>query len=377
MEKIVNFARPFIFQPLSWKSNGLPSFRKKNHFFLSFADALLCILKEYQIAGQKEYVLLPTFYCPDTIEFFRKYLKIIFYKINNDFTVDKNHYFKQIKDYKPRIIVNYNFLGVAFAADEKSQLINLINDSTIIIEDCAHRILLDSEISFINKNHFYLDSIRKYSPFLGCHLINNNFSYSSRNVAKVNWYKIKFHSLQLIKGGLDFFSYLFNLKPLLREKIFFLMDDLIGTHHKSTLGCSLSFYLYNFLNLKKIKKHHQQLALCYNDNFNQLKTPLIKTITHDLIIRGELCYYPLVVFPEIQPDLIRYLWQKNIYGERLWDPADLTDQEIDKDFYESFIILPLNYLVKEKDALRVCQEIKNFFDKNDYFEPKTQGRRMA
>ena len=365
MKRLVTFVRPFILQPLITSGNAFSFKRKRENFFLSFADALICILNEFEISGKKEYALLPSFYCPSTLTFFGNYLKIVLYNIHSDFTVDTEHYFEQIKKYNPRVIVNYNFLGAPLAKHERSRLLHLINDSTIIIDDCAHRILVGPELSFLNKNHFYIDSIRKHSPFLGSNVINANFQYSKKSVTKLSRYKVTCYLLQTMRGWLCFWAYVFNSRKLyvLSGEVFFLLDDLIGKGRQSAQGSRFSFYFYNFLHLVKIKEHQQKQALIYNHYFNKLKTPLIKTLPTSLVLGGELCYYPLFVSSRIQKDLLIHFNKNNVFAEKLWDPADVDYQGIDKDFYNSFIILPLNWLIKKREILRVYEETKNFLKK--------------
>lgn len=372
MVKIITFTRSFVFQPKKIFGDNLNFTVSRKNFFLSFVDALICIFDNYQIIDKKDYALLPSFYCPDTLRFISQRLKIVFYKINPDFTIDKENYFRLIKEYKPRVIINYNFLGVPFDTEDNLKLSGLAGNSTIIIDDYAHKMLLANEIKFLNKNHFYIDSIRKHSSFLGSHLVSEHLFCSKSKMVSLSWHKIKCYFWHWLKIRMEFFSYIFNSQKLylIRDKIFFMADALVGENNQSHHGPILAFYLYNFLNLAKIKNYQKELALEYNKYFSQLKTQLIKTLPDQLIAASELTYYPLLVSPEIQIELVRHLGEKNIFIERLWDPPEINFPGINKNSYESFLIFPLNWLINKNDIHRTYQEVNNFFKKNGYIENK-------
>lgn len=367
MKKFVGFVDCLFFQPFLFKKSRISSCFFKNRFFLSFGDSLLSLLNHYNISGQTEYALLPEFYCPDTTKFISRYLKVIFYKINQDFSVNKESYFSQIKNHQPRVIINYSFTGFSLTAEEVGKLKGLINDSTIIIEDCAHRVLDCRNLSFINQNHFYLDSIRKNSPLLGSHLVSQNKNLDLK-AKQINFYKIKCQALQCLKGFFDFLAYIFKSQKFyfISGTIFEWQDKIIGNYNQPTLGSYSSFYLYNLLDLEKIKNNRKRLALLYAKYLGEIENQIFKILPKEKLDFLELNYFPLLVEPKIKEDLISFLAKKNIFIESLWDYADFKNcqSEINNYLYNRLLILPISTLVKENDIIYLAKEIKSFLENN-------------
>ncbi|PIZ46306.1 hypothetical protein COY32_03505, partial [candidate division WWE3 bacterium CG_4_10_14_0_2_um_filter_41_14] len=258
MAKLITFARPLFFQPLRLqRSNNLFSRRK---FFLCFADALLFLLDYYKLTGKKERALLPDFYCPDTLKMISRHFAVFFYLTNDDFSIDHESYFSQLKNIKPKLIINYSFLGFILSEEKKKDLAGLITEDTIIIEDYAHHVVDFSDWQPVNKHHYIIDSIRKHSPLLGSHLIGGAMAKAWGK--QLNFYKIRCHFLQLVKGLMQYLSIIFNSRKLydLSDKFFLWQDSVIGNYQDATLGSLGSFYLYNFIDSVKLKARRQQTA---------------------------------------------------------------------------------------------------------------------
>lgn len=358
------FTRTFFLQPLTLKNKNFFPNRTLRKFFLSFSDAFLCIINHCKIS-QNEYILIPNFYCLETLSFIEKHLKIIFYKINDDFSVNKDSYFDQIKKYRPRIIMNYCLLGFSLNEMERKKLIILIQKNTIIIDDYSQIIIHHNDINPLTKNHFYIDSIRKHSPFLGAHLINDNFLYNSKEVQKINVYKIKCHILRMMSGFLNLLSYFNQSNKLFRlsHRVFLSLNTVIGDPKNPTKGNALSFFFYRFLNLDKIQKHNKKLAIEYTLYFNQLKNPLIKTLPLGVVESSNLLsYYPLFVDKKIYKPLTNYLLDRNIFVDQLWEFKNTGHKDINKNLYDSFVSFPLVWLIKEKSAAMIYRAVKEFLN---------------
>ena len=361
MEKLISFARPFIFQPLRLgRANPL---HQRSKFFLSFGDAFLFLLKHCQIADKKETALVPGYYCPETLKVIARHFKLSFYEINNDFSLNKESYFSQLEKFKPRLLINYCFTGFSLSPEEKNRLAGLMSEQMIIIEDYAHRLIDFSDWQPLNKNHFIIDSIRKNSPFLGSHLIGGDFVRTQ--AANFNWYKLKCQLFQLLKDFLISGAVLFNSSWLydLSEKTFFAQNEIIGNYFEPTKGDLLSFAAYNFLNTSKLKKHCHRLSLAYQAELKRLSSPLIRILSDQAMANSELAYYPIFVDQEVQADLAEYLRSRKIYVERLWDQDNEFNNQPDSGLYQSFLIIPLTYVLTEADAKRAAKEINNFIKK--------------
>ncbi|MFH1720513.1 MAG: hypothetical protein ABH856_02820 [Patescibacteria group bacterium] len=299
---------------------------------------------------------MPNFYCPDTLKIIKEYLNVKFYKINDDFTLNKDDYFEQIRKHNPRVILNYTFLGFSLNKAEQEKLDSLCGESTIIIEDYAHRIIDKSKIIQSSKNRLYVDSVRKHRSLLGSHIFSDNFSYKKNTVEKMNSYKIRCGLLQTSRNLLELASLIFRSPKLyvLSEKIFLRLDKVIGSKSpKPTLGSFYSYHMYNLLDAEKIKKHKKELALYYNSKLKEIKSPIVTVLEDKLIQSSELCYYPVIVNKNHIDALIEYLSLHGIYADKLWDPNDLdfeSYEHANKKLFESLVILPLSWSVKKTDV---------------------------
>ncbi|MBA3047139.1 hypothetical protein KKC83_05475 [Patescibacteria group bacterium] len=359
----IDLIRPFILQPLCWKGNNFLTTRSRKKFFLSFGDAITCILKQYKCSPEKDIVLMPNFFCTETLTVISRFLNIVFYKINDDFSIDTKNYFEQIERHKPRVIWNYNFLGIPFTEAERKKIKDLCAEETIIIEDAAHYILHQEEIHAINSHHFYIDSIRKHSSFLGSHLINANFIPQKDMVENWNIYKTKACFYRLTQNFIDFCFYFSNAKlfSILGNNIFLTLNDIIGNYSRPTLGENVSYFGYGLLDLQKIRKHNKNLALIYNHYFQKLKTPLIKTLPNEVIKKSRLTsYYPLFVEKSILRLLEQYLEKNGIFASQLWKIENYYSG-LNENLYDSFIVFPLTWLIQEKEIIYSYKKMKEFF----------------
>ncbi|KKS53867.1 MAG: hypothetical protein UV19_C0003G0022 [Parcubacteria group bacterium GW2011_GWA2_42_28] len=345
-------------QPLSSKKGMILT--TSEHFFLSFTDTLRYIFLHYKI-GVEDKILVPAFYCPDTLRFLSQVATVVLYQINRDFSINKASYFEQVAKFRPRVIINYSFSGLSLTSEELVRCKALGADSTVIIEDCAHRIIIPEDLPELGPNHFYVTSIRKHSPLQGSHLIGN-LPPADHLSTRFNWYKLRCYLLHLIQGGLSLAAYL-GRSPWLYERssdVFLHHDQLIGSFSRPTRGSRFSFELYKFINLRKVRQHQKEMAEMYNRQLKTIKSPLLKVLADEVVKAGEWIYYPLFVEPKIQVNLITYLEEKNIFADMLWETPTFQDAQIDHGFYQSFIILPVHWLIKKEDVILICQEIAFF-----------------
>lgn len=360
---LVSFANPFLLCPLQFpKRNRQVKFQ---NFFLTFTDAILCVIQEYKVK-KTDIILMPNFYCPSTLKIISHHFTVKFYKINNDFSVDKEDYFSKIREFKPRFILNYCYLGFKLNQDETSRLKTLCGEKTVIIDDWAHKILYDSDFSFINENHFYIDSCRKHSSFLGSHLVHPTFRPSPKHVKRFNWYKIQLTFLQYIKGILSFLSVVLSSKFLfqIRERVFLCSDSISGTSSHPTKGNLIDYLLYMCLNFRKLRAHNSEITRHYHQTFSSLKSPFFKTLDPTVISGAEPNYYPLLMDRIHQDGFLKILHKNNIFAERLWESEELPDdfrQEMNLYLYDALVIFPITWMVRKKHIDRIGLIIRKNF----------------
>ncbi|MFZ2969906.1 MAG: hypothetical protein WA063_02045 [Minisyncoccia bacterium] len=262
-------------------------------------------------------------------------------------------------------------MGFTLTAQERQELLRLCGEETIIIEDYAHKFLLQSKIFHINKNHFYIDSVRKHCSLLGSHLVNPNFRYFKEDADKINLYKIKCLLIYSIYRILVIFVYLFRCGKinLAAEKVFMKFNSIIGeSSGKPTLGSSLSFYLYGLIDFKRIEEHNKSIIMEFNRYFSKFKNNRIRTLTNEILTSSSLLnYYPVFVNEEIQPKFIEYLSKNNIFPWRLWDIIETPYiSELNTKLYKSFLVFPVHWLISKKDVELIFNEVNKFFNNANY-----------
>ena len=363
---MISFSVPLFLLPFNFFGKKICKNRNFKNFFLTFSDALLCLFNELKVSPEKDIILMPNFYCPDTLKLINKHIKIEFYKINDDLSVNIDDYFEQIQKHHPRIILNYCFLGSFLSDENKVQLKNLCSPSTVIIDDCAHSIISDDNLDFINENHFYIDSCRKHSPFLGSHLVNAHFQYSSKSADRFNFYKLKFEMVHFIEKTLDLLIYILPLKKfeLWSQQLFLMGDAISCSPRKPARGSLLNYYLYDCLDLVKIKQHKKDLITYYSFKLGQIETT-VKTISKYLIQNATPEYYPLFILAEAFKAFNNHLEAHGIPSADLWEWEDLETEFKDKMniyLYKSIVVFPLTWKVKKADIdtiFNVIQKFKN------------------
>lgn len=357
----ISFANPLSLQPLTFKKQE----KNKHTFFLSFSDAFRR-LAEHAPEMRKEIILIPNFYCPATINLMKGMMaKTVFYKINDDLSVNKESYFKQISKHKPGVIINYSFLGFTLTKNEQKRLKTICPKKTFVIEDCAHRILREKDIAYVCKNHIYIDSIRKHCSLLGANMYAKNLPTLNRRAQKINAYKFKNQYFQTIKNFFDLLTHISGSEKFhsASQRWFLKGDELIGTHAKPTLGGAISRMMYERLDKNKIKQHLYSLTAYYTDQFKKLNSPHISIIPEEKIKSAELCYYPLLISQKIQKNVLEYLKKHGIVAEKLWD-MDTADKEVqdmlNKNLFDSLVILPLTWMIREKHIQFIAKKLHEY-----------------
>jgi hypothetical protein len=357
MGYLATFDHPILTQPYQAKPHNLLSLRKKKNFFLSFTDAFICLVKTYNIA-KEEIILLPDFYCPETIETMSEYMRIELYHVKSDLTHDAESYIKAVQTYHPSVILHYS-LGPFYVSEQEVACIKNLPSNTIIIDDYAHKILTDEVIRPFTSNHFYIDSIRKYSPFLGSHLINPAFTYSSEDVSWYSWHTCKVQLLQWFMDLLNFISIRTHVTSVteIGNTLYERQDHELSAITKPNKGHSFSYYAWNFLNIKAIKEHRRKIAKLYKAAFSQLDSLITIPIT-DESYYSELIFYPILIKNNKRNDLVHYLNEKGIYAESLWKLR--PNMNLNEEIFSEFLILPLTSEITGKTVDYIYNEIHKF-----------------
>ncbi len=359
--KIVAFIRPYILQPKKWR--GSSKSRTSDRFFFCFVDAVRYLFCVHGIDKSKNYkILLPDFYCPETTSFFASFGELIFYKTNDDLTIDKSSYFLQIEKNKPEVIINYSFVGFSLDSAERCML-KILAGQALIIDDCAHKIINVDRVAAITDNHYYVDSIRKHSPFFGSHIFGRQIETAPK-AERINLYKLKCLFLSFFRNFFSLPAYLFRSTLFYRwsENLFDLLDNIVGEHKRPTFGGFFSVRLYNLIDSNKLIEHRRCLVKEYINCLGGLSSSLIKIPDGVKIHNVEVNYFPIFVDSGIQEKLIKYLADRKIFICKLWDIGN-NPFNLNAKIYNRMLILPLEWLINSKDVARIFELIKDFCDK--------------
>ena len=362
MKKLIGFYNPYLLLPHQVPLN-LKKFQLSK-FFLSFGDTFQYLLRHFNFS-QDNIALLPNFYCPETLNTIRQNIRVVYYQINPDFSVDKKSYFNQIKAYQPDIIINYSFTGFSLTEVEKEELKNQTKPTAVIIDDAAHS-LLENNFLPLNSNHFLINSLRKHSPFLGSHLLGANFKLKKNQIQWLNIYKVKCLALQWARNFFDLLSLTTNIEKFsdLSDKFFLAQDAIIGEYKKPTHGCPISFYLYQTVNWEKIKKHRKSLAIYFSQKMQALDLPKIKALPPRLAENSNMNYLPIFIDQDFREKLLDYLTAKKIFADILWEVGPEDPDELNQTLYQSFIIYPLTWFIKENDIDNLIKILIAFGQEN-------------
>jgi hypothetical protein len=342
--------------PLRWKNyNWLGS--QEDQFFLSFADAWRGIIKRVDIKVRK--ILVPDFYCPETLAMYKNYGTLLFYKTNQDLTIDIPSYLMAVKSYRPDVIINYGYISSPLQDNNVRSLLGKLPE-TIVIEDCAHRIVLKEDLVFVHSNHFYIDSIRKQTGILGSHLVDQSQLLKKEHFSRMNSYKIKSTWFKFLQEAINLSTYLVQSRKLYeKSEIYFeKLDNLIGTYEEPTLGSVLSGNIWNHLDLRKLIEHKRELASAYLKRLVKIQH---KSFLVPPLADKNLSYFVCLVSSPDNEQLIDYLSTKNIWVGSLWDYPTDPEPGLNKTLFQSVVVLPLTWKTTVRDVFRVCQGIEQFF----------------
>ena len=346
--------------PLRVRKNGFLTPKTRALFFLSFADSFRGLMEKNTKSIKN--ILVPDFYCPETLNVYKTYGNLVFYKINKDLTVDVDAYIEAVQTHAPDIIVHYAFLGFPLRNDRIRSLLKKLPE-TVLIEDCAHKILSEKDIEFVHSKHIYIDSVRKQTSLLGSHLICPRENFGTASFQKINFYKLRCMFLRAMQEGANIAAALLQSKYLFEKSDarFDALDDAIGTNRKATLGGALSKFFWDHVDLEKVIAHKKVLIDAYLSGLAYLENEYFKALP---VSHENIPYFPCIVSPAVQDKLIEHLEKKNIWIGSLWDFPEHPRLELNKYLLERVVVLPLTWRTSREDAVRVCEEIKIFFGKS-------------
>lgn len=157
-----------------------------SQFYLSWEDALWHLLRIYSVEPGST-ILVPEFFCDNVEDHMREHgLVIATYPVDKYLHIGTQSFIAKLKETKPAIVVVFHPVGIANSLMSDSAMwIEYLSVDIIIIEDCVHKIIDHTKISFLSDRHFLIDSLRKVVPIQGSHI------YSPVELPRIpNWQSI-------------------------------------------------------------------------------------------------------------------------------------------------------------------------------------------
>lgn len=158
---------PFIREYFSTTNLPLPKHIFRS-FFLSWEDALWHLLQVYRLPNGAV-ILVPEFFCGNVMDHMEDHgLKVVTYRIDRYLQPIYTHFVAQLHQLQPSVVVIFHSVGITNPLMKRStQWISSLIDECLLIEDCVHRIINPTTITFSTARHFLIDSLRKVVPIQG------------------------------------------------------------------------------------------------------------------------------------------------------------------------------------------------------------------
>ena len=135
-------------------------------YFLNGGQACLRVIADWLCEHGIRRILLPSYLCPTISGVFAQYgMKMEFYRIREDFSVDLDHLHQLAAAYPNPAIYFINYFGFTPSQKEIAFLLELQHSKLILVEDNAQAGFHEHPIG-----DFVFNSLRKLCPFDGAYL---------------------------------------------------------------------------------------------------------------------------------------------------------------------------------------------------------------
>ncbi len=330
-------------------------------FFLSWEDSLWHLLLTQKVShGSK--ILVPEFYCFDVVKNMKMHgLKVVTYEVDEKLRANKVDFVTKLKKLKPNIVVVFHAVGIYNPLmDEVRSWQSLLRESTILIEDSVHKIIVPSEIKFVHRNHYVIDSLRKVVPLQGScvysqHLIPtitiSQYLLTIPYQLRVMWWWMV---MQLNLCRAYYAKTLAKATPfnLTAEIAMVKGYDLIGTSQLASPGSWMMERLIGRIASSKISESKTKQAKMYLDGLGEiLVSKKVWTPIIDPNEWGQLRGYPLILSLEIADRLLAYLRAESILLRFELNDSPWSERQ-------KIVYLPMGIHIKNEDIEYVIKIFK-------------------
>lgn len=314
----------------------------KRLFYLSYEDALWDILKKKNVR-QGTKILVPDFFCRDVEENIKNHnYKVVYYHIKKGLSADIDNIKEQITKHKPSVVIVFHPVGITSNLFKDRGWIKFMDNESILIEDCVHRIINPSEIVIYKHNHFLINSLRKVAPLQGASVygLKDDLNFDTPPFTQSIFYSLKVNLLWLL---MDFSSSLrqFNLA----EKLMIKGYNLIGDSILPAKGFFLFKILEEFLDYDKISKIKINQAVLYE---NMLKAVTRNTVAYKKSDFGNMHAWPIILDGKNDLKVLEYIRSKGLIirfelEESIWSKN------------KKILYLPMEPHINYTEQMKICQ----------------------
>lgn len=298
----------FLWKYLKLEKNKIPR-NIKRLFYLSWEDALWDILDKKKIIKGST-VLVPEFFCGDVEENIRNHgYRVEYYPVDRKLTTSPSQLIKSISKYSPSVIVILHPVGITNQLFMQNYWVKHLKSETILIEDSVHRIVDPTEIKFIKKNHFIIDSLRKVVPLQGSDLYGqkDDLDFSLPPHFQSTGYAIRVTILWGLMNVLwmlahwtdqSDWSFLTNWSNWLSHQATYLMKSgykLIGDSVLPARGFVIFGFLQQFIDYEKVRIIKLKQIEFYEMALKNLPKNIFEKVPYLHSDKYQMMAYPLVL----------------------------------------------------------------------------------
>lgn len=344
----------FLAKYLTFRKTRVPR-HLKYLFYLSWEDALWDLLAKKNVK-KGSFILLPDFYCSDVEKNIKMHgYKVAHYPVKRNFLVNPKLFISKVKTTNPAVVVILHSVGITNNLLKNRDWMKVVPSKTIIIEDCAHRLVNPKDVKIWRKNYFVIDSLRKVIPIQGSRLFGKAHDIDFK--APENLRTLLYTTKVTVTWFLMQISW--NLAQILRSRRFaFIAEkwmlagyDIIGDSLSPGSGGKIFSFLVNYVDYDKVGRIKAHQVRFYDRNLS----PIIRQkIPHEKKELGLLRHFPIIIPLKIADKILLELRK-----EGLMVRFELNDSGWSKK--QKVIYLPLGLHINERKQMEICNLVINSF----------------
>lgn len=307
-----------------------------------------------EVLRSRKTVLLPAFTCSTVIEpFCDSKFEILYYDINEDFTIDTDSLNYLIANEKPDLILVHSYWGFNTCGDADLILQQFRNSGGVLVEDLTQSLF--SENVRLGAD-YYVSSLQKFFAIPnGGFIMSKNQLNIEKEDDKSGIDVIASKTFMLKK---DYMAYKNDAKAQFKEgykKINAIMED-----NSAIYGISqMSEHILNKLDIGYIKeqrvKNYNYLHDYVNENCKKLRVAMPKAGQGTVPL-----YFP--VFPKNRSAFQAYMSERDVYCPIIWPKSEMIKGSFptaDK-MYNNLICIPIDQRYTEEDMKHIGEVLSGY-----------------